>query len=80
MYAIRSYYANCNYDWLYDRTAIDCTTYGCLNDADVATTGNGYWTSSANNLYPAYAWRVLKNALFNHDSISSTTDVSYNFV
>jgi len=66
---------NCNYDWLYDRTAIDCTTYGCLNDADVATTGNGYWTSSANNLYPAYAWRVLKNALFNHDSISSTTDV-----
>jgi len=66
---------NCNYDWLYDQTSIDCATYGCLNNADVATTGNGYWTSSANNLYPAYAWRVLKTALFNHDSVSNATDV-----
>ncbi len=66
---------NCDFDWLYDRTATDCTTYGCLNNADASMTGNGYWTSSANNLYPAYAWRVLKTALFNHDSISSTTDV-----
>jgi len=67
--------SNCNYDWLYDRTATDCTTFGCLNNADASMTGNGYWTSSANNLYPAYAWRVLKNALFNHDSISSATEV-----
>lgn len=65
----------CNFDWLYDRTATDCTTYGCSNNADASMTGNGYWTSSANNQYPAYAWRVLKTALFNHDSISSATDV-----
>ena len=65
----------CNYDWLYDRTATDCETYGCLNNADASMTGNGYWTSSANNQNTTFAWRILKNALFNHDSISSATDV-----
>ena len=57
--------SNFNYDWLYDRTSTDCTTFGCLNNADASMTGNGYWTSSANNLYPAYAWIILKKALFN---------------
>ena len=36
--------SGCKYGWLYDRTKTECTTYGCLNNSDVAT--YCYWTIS----------------------------------
>ena len=50
--------SGCKYGWLYDRTATDCTTYGCLNNSD--QTVNGYWTSSldASSSFYTYAWWV----------------------
>lgn len=38
--------SGCKYGWLYDRTSVDCTNYGCLNNSDSKV--NGYWTASAN--------------------------------
>ena len=46
----------CKYGWLYDRTATDCTDYGCLNNSD--TTTYGYWTSSLYSIMFANAWGV----------------------
>ena len=34
--------SGCKYGWLYDRTHINCTDFGCLNNSDQAT--YGYWT------------------------------------
>ena len=45
---------NCKHGWLYDRTATDCTTYGCPNNSD--KTIAGYWTSSA--CASTHAWYV----------------------
>ena len=46
----------CVYTWIYDRTATECSNYGCANNADDIMTGFGYWTSSkvANNTYRAW--------------------------
>ena len=46
--------SGCSYGWLYDRTTADCTTYGCLNNAESASAGymNGYWTASSAAVYP----------------------------
>ena len=41
---------NCKYGWLYDRTGISCTNWGCLNNSDVYT--HGYWTASSSNYNP----------------------------
>ncbi len=37
--------SGCKYGWLYDRTAKNCTDYGCLNNSDVET--KGYWSASS---------------------------------
>ena len=49
----------CQYGWLYDRTATNCTDYGCLNNAVGQT--SGYWTSSAHASNSYDAWRVNYN-------------------
>lgn len=46
----------CSYSWLTDRTSINCTQYGCLNNATTET--YGYWTSSASVNDFSKAWRV----------------------
>ena len=46
----------CKYGWLYDRTSIDCTIYGCLNNSDVSI--NGYWTVSSYPNHFSYATHV----------------------
>ena len=46
----------CIYGWLYDRTATDCTIYGCLNDSVGQT--DGYWLSSALTENTYRAWNV----------------------
>ena len=62
----------CKYGWLYDRTATDCTKYGCLNNSDQET--NGYWTASsrANNSY--YAWRVTFAATVDGYHVGNSDD------
>ena len=53
--------SGCSYGWLYDRTTADCTTYGCLNNAESASAGymSGYWTASSAAVYPPInAWVV----------------------
>ena len=35
----------CKYGWLYDRTHMECTTSGCLNNSDVKI--YGYWSASS---------------------------------
>ena len=49
----------CSYGWLYDRTSKSCTTYGCLNNSDLATTG--YWTESSRASNSRHAWSVYFN-------------------
>ena len=48
--------SGCKYGWLYDRTDKSCTSRGCLNNSDVAT--SGYWTISPDASYPFGAWNV----------------------
>ena len=50
--------AGCSYGWLYDRSSIDCTVYGCLNNADSSMTGVGYWTASSRAATSSNAWNV----------------------
>ena len=49
----------CKYGWLYDRTGIDCTKNGCLNNSDVYTIG--YWTASP--MYKYAAWYVSSGSI-----------------
>ena len=46
----------CKYGWLYDRTSIDCTTWGCLNNSDQEI--YGYWTSTPYVSSSSNAWNV----------------------
>ncbi len=48
--------AGCSYGWLYDRSSIDCTVYGCLNNSDKET--YGYWTASSRAATSSNAWNV----------------------
>ena len=48
----------CQYGWLYDRTSTLCITYGCLNNADSAMSGWGYWTSTSAFGITNYVWEV----------------------
>ena len=51
--------SGCKYGWLYDRTATDCTTNGCLNNSDKET--YGYWTASPFVAYDL-SWFVFSRA------------------
>ena len=62
----------CSYGWLYDRTSQTCTKYGCLNNADSAMKGYGYWTASSRAAYSIYAWDVYYDA-----NVSSGYIVNY---
>ena len=59
-----------NYGWLYDRTRRDCTTYGCLNNADQDTWG--YWTSNAKISGSAVAWYVRGIGSLEYVTVSDT--------
>ena len=48
--------SGCKYGWIYDRTNTSCTTYGCLNNSDVKT--SGYWSASSFADGTDIAWRV----------------------
>ena len=60
----------CMYGWLYDRTNINCTTYGCLNNSNSEM--GGYWTATsiASNL--SGAWNVVYKGYLNNDFIDSS--------
>ena len=60
----------CKYGWLYDRTSINCTTYGCLNNSDQTT--YGYWTASSSANYSDYAWFVDYKSNVNDIQIDSS--------
>ena len=60
----------CSYGWLYDRTNTNCTSFGCLNNEDSATTGYGYWTASSLASRSEYAWLVFLNGTVNSNAIS----------
>ena len=55
--------SKCKYSWLYDRTNLSCTTYGCNENSDVDI--NGYWTSTyeANTIYRS--WAVAYSGVIN---------------
>ena len=61
----------CKYGWLYDRTKTNCTKYGCLNNADSAMTGYGYWTVSSGASFFRYAWSVYSYGSFISDTLVS---------
>ena len=63
----------CKYGWLYDRTSIDCITYGCLNNADSAMTGHGYWTASSRASSSGGAWGVRYYGSVDGDSVGYGT-------
>ena len=47
-----------NYEWLSDRTSINCEDLNCLNNADSSMTGQGYWTSTLLSTDNVVAWCV----------------------
>ena len=61
--------SGCKYGWLYDRTATDCTTNGCLNNSDQVT--SGYWTASS---FVAYnlSWIVFYRAYLTSGMVSNS--------
>ena len=65
--------SGCKFGWLYDRTATDCTKYGCLNNADSSMTGYGYWTASSLAGNSRYAWSVSFYAYVNNYGVSSSS-------
>ena len=52
----------CQYGWLYDRTSIDCTTYGCLNSSSDSYETFGYWTASSCAFNTYGAWNIYYGA------------------
>ena len=64
--------SGCQYAWLYDRTSKDCTTYGCLNNADSSTPTYmcGYWTASSSAANSDKAWSVFFGGVVNSDNVS----------
>ena len=63
----------CKYGWLYDRTKTDCTKYGCLNNADSAMTGYGYWTASSRAADVEGAWRVNYSTFVRTYNVNEST-------
>ncbi len=61
----------CQYGWLYDRTSVNCTSYGCLNNSNEIV--NGYWTVSSAASTSSYfdrAWYVhAYSYLGNHNGV-----------
>ena len=60
--------AGCSYGWLYDRSSIDCTVYGCLNNSDKET--YGYWTASSRAATSSNAWNVHYYAVGDNPYVS----------
>lgn len=61
----------CNYGWLYDRTDIACTDYGCLNNSNIESWG--YWTESINE--PGFVWSVLEDGCLDHIRVDNLSGV-----
>ena len=62
----------CKYGWLYDRTAINCIEYGCLNNANFGGTMIGYWTSNSHSTLITHVYRISYRGL-------SASDEEYNY-
>jgi len=68
--------SGCSYRWLYDRTATNCTDYGCENNSDVFT--YGYWTSTSAFGNAERAWYVCyEGDLLNFYVYNSSHGVRY---
>ncbi len=71
--------SGCSYRWLYDRSSTYCTTYGCLNNADSAMTGIGYWTASSHVGYVGTisnrAWYVNCRAHANYGGVFDSSSL-----
>ncbi len=65
--------SGCQYIWLYDRTNINCTEYGCLNNADSAMNGNGYWTISFRATFSSFPWSVNYRGALAYQLANSST-------
>jgi len=69
--------SGCRYEWLYDRTSIECTNRGCLNNSDVHTFG--YWTATSTFKSNSSAWGVdYTGKLISQSFISSDMDENDN--
>ena len=64
--------SGCSYGWLYDRTSTDCTIRGCLNNADSAMEGYGYWTASSRATNSGSAWSVYNKAYVSSGTVSTS--------
>ena len=53
---IKGSITGCKFGWLYDRTFLTCTEYGCLNNSDIET--YGYWTDTIRETKPSQAFYV----------------------
>ena len=62
----------CKYGWLYDRTSTNCTTSGCLNNADSTMKGYGYWTASSRAGNSTGALDVCFNASVDRNTVSNS--------
>ena len=66
--------SGCKFGWLYDRTATNCTKYGCLNNSDQAT--SSYWTASSRAGDSDVAWSVYFSACVTTNLVDSSSSFS----
>ena len=64
--------SGCSYGWLYDRTCLNCTTYGCLNNSDQST--SGYWTASSRAGNSETAWYVYYSGNLNYAMVYDSSN------
>ena len=64
--------SECKYGWLYDRTATNCTLYGCLNDSDSLMTGLGYWTVTPSPNNVSYVWYIYRDGRLAGNRVDNT--------
>ena len=57
--------------WLYDRTHINCTKYGCLNNSNQET--SGYWTVSSRSSTVFDAWDVRYAGVLTADTVGDSS-------
>ena len=65
----------CEYGWLYDRTKVDCETYGCKNNSYSEYDETGYWTSHSDTNYLERALYVNYEGMINGDSVNNSISI-----
>lgn len=64
--------SGCKYGWLYDRTGIECTKYGCLNNSEEES---HYWLITPYSAKNTGTYRVLSIGKIARSSVSTSSGI-----